>query len=173
MSVTRRTFILGTTYAGAGIAVVGAIRPLAAATKPLVPWESAESQLAPYLTGLRMAATPSTAYRAYRSKVVANPEVTTWAQVDLGKSVSIEAIQLFPASERRYPGRDQWYAGEGFPLRFRIDASDDPSFNSSLTIADFTHGIGFSRPAGQHHSICGAWNSRPLCQIDGNATPPC
>jgi hypothetical protein len=85
-----------------------------------------------------MAATPSTAYRAYRSKVVANPEVTTWAQVDLGKSVSIEAIQLFPASERRYPGRDQWYAGEGFPLRFRIDASDDPSFNSSLTIADFT-----------------------------------
>ena len=46
MSVTRRTFILGTTYAGAGIAVVGAIRPLAAATKPLVPWESAESQTA-------------------------------------------------------------------------------------------------------------------------------
>jgi len=133
MSLTCRNFLLNTTYVGAGLAVTGAINPLVAqpATEPV--------DLKPYLTGLRMAATPATAYRAYRSKVVASPDVTTWIQVDLGKSFPIEAIQLFPASERMYPGRDQYYGGEGFPLRFRIEASDDANFGAPMTIADFTH----------------------------------
>ena len=58
--------------------------------RPLVPLASAKpAALVPYVTGLRMAATPATAYRAYRSKVVADPEVATWLQVDLGKSSPI------------------------------------------------------------------------------------
>jgi len=85
-----------------------------------------------------MAATPATAYRAYRSKVVTNPELATWVQVDLGSDFRIDGIQLFPASERMYPGRDQYYAGEGFPLRFRIEASDDAHFSASSIISDFT-----------------------------------
>lgn len=132
MSLTRRNFLWSTTYVGTGLSMPGAMNPAAL-------WAAAEQpQLAPYLTGLRMAATPTDAYRAYRSKTVANPELATWVQIDLGKSLPIEAIQLFPASERMYPGRDQYYAGEGFPLRFRIEASDDASFSGPLTIADFT-----------------------------------
>jgi len=133
MSLTRRNFLLNTTYVGAGLAVTGTINPLVqqAAAEPV--------DLAPYLTGLRMAATPATAYRAYRSKVVANPEVTTWIQVDLGKRMPIDAIQLFPASERMFPGRDQYYAGEGFPVRFRIEASNDAGFGTPMNLTDFTH----------------------------------
>lgn len=131
MSITRRKFILRTSYAGAGLAMAGTMRPMAA-------WASAEPQLTPYLTGLRMAASPTTAYRAYRSKTVASPEVTTWIQIDLNKSVAIEAIQLFPAADQMYPGRDQWYGGQSFPLRFRIEASEDPSFSTCLPIVDFT-----------------------------------
>ena len=72
-SLTRRDFLLTTSYVGAGLAVTGAL--------PLASSASAEPvELAPYKTGLRMAATPATAYRAYRSKVVATPEVTTWVQ---------------------------------------------------------------------------------------------
>ena len=132
MSLTRRNFIVKTTYAGAGLAVTNGMKPLAAlaATEPV--------DLASYRTGLRMAATPATAYRAYKSKVVANPDITTWVQVDLGKSFPIEAIQLFPASERMFPGRDQYYAGEGFPLRFRLEAAEDAGFTAPVTIADFT-----------------------------------
>jgi len=131
MSVTRRTFLLTTTYAGAGLAVMGAA--------PAALWAITDDpRLAPYLSGMRMAATPATAYRAYRSKPVTNPETTTWIQVDLNKNVAIETIQLFPASERMYPGRDQYYAGEGFPLRFRIEAADEEGFSRPLTIADFT-----------------------------------
>ena len=66
-SLTRRDFLLTTTYVGAGLAMTGAL-PLtsSASTEPV--------ELAPYKTGLRMAATPATAYRAYRSKVVATPD---------------------------------------------------------------------------------------------------
>jgi DUF1680 family protein len=131
MSVTRRKFIVNTTYAGAGLAVASTLKPLASLA-------IAEPQLAPYLTGLRMAATPATAYCAYHSKSVANPGITTWVQVDLSKSVLIETIQLFPASERMYPGRDQYYGGEGFPLRFRIETCNDLDFNSPKVIGDFT-----------------------------------
>lgn len=132
MSLTRRSFLAKTAQVGTGLAVTGVVTPLI----PLVAAEPV--QLAPYMTGLRMAATPATAYRAYKSKIVANPGTTTWVQVDLGKSFPIQAIQLFPASERMYPGRDQYYAGEGFPLRFRIEAADDASFNVPVTIADFS-----------------------------------
>jgi len=131
MSMTRRKFLLRTSYAGAGLAVAGKVRPLAA-------WASAEPQLAPYLTGLRMAATPTAAYRAYRSRTVASPDVTTWIQIDLNKSVAIEAIQLFPAADQMFPGRDQWYGGQSFPLRFRIEASEDPGFSTRVPIVDFT-----------------------------------
>jgi DUF1680 family protein len=132
MSLTRRNFLRDTTYLGAGLAATGTL-------DSAVLWAAVESpQLASYVTGMRMAATPATNYRAYRSKVVANPDITTWIQVDLGKSFPIDTIQLFPASERMYPGRDQYYAGEGFPLRFKIEVSNDPNFGAPVTIADCT-----------------------------------
>ena len=130
--LTRRKFLVSSTCAGTGLLMAGA-------TRPAMLWAGAAAPaLAPYLTGMRMAATPATAYRAYRSKVVTNPEITTWVQVDLGKSFPLEAIQLFPASEKMYPGRDQYYGGEGFPLRFKIEASDDEGFSQARAIADFT-----------------------------------
>lgn len=132
MRLTRRDFLWSTTYVGAGLAVAGPLKLIA----PSVAAEPAE--LMHNLTGLRMAATPATAYRPYRSKVVTNPEFATWIQVDLGNGFRIDGVQLFPASERMYPGRDQYYAGEGFPLRFRIEASDDANFSAPLIISDFT-----------------------------------
>jgi DUF1680 family protein len=131
LSLTRRKFLRTTGYAGAGLAVTTTIKPMAA--HAAVPVE-----LAPYLTGTRMAATPASAYRAYRSKVVTDPDVTTWVQVDLGKSVAFDAVQLFPAAERMFPGRDQWYGGEGFPLRFKIEAAEDAAMTRPAVIADFS-----------------------------------
>lgn len=131
MSLTRREFLRNTSYASAGFTVVGKV-------KPLGPREAADLTLSEYATGSRMAASPTEKYRAYRSKVVLSPDVTTWVQINLKETVSIEAIQLFPAADQMFPGRDQWYGGQGFPLRFKIEASDDLGFTSSLPIADFT-----------------------------------
>lgn len=131
MSLTRREFLRNTSYAGAGFTVVGKVAPLTA-------WAAAAPVLSDYSTGLRMAATPTEKYRAYRSKTVTSPDVTTWVQIDLNETVPIEAIQLFPAADHMYPGRDQWYGGQAFPLRFKIEASDDPAFTNCSLIADFT-----------------------------------
>ena len=130
MAFTRRRFIKESSIAGAGFVAIGVMKP--------VPVLAADQDMSAYLTGTRMAATPATAYRAYRSKVIASPDVTTWVQVDLGKSFAISAVQLFPASERMYPGRDQYYGGEGFPLRFRLEACEDEAFAKPVTIADLT-----------------------------------
>jgi len=134
MSVTRRRFLVNTTYAGAGLAVVGAAGPMALRASA----EESSIQLTPYLSGLRMSTTPAAAYRAYRSKVVTNPDLATWVQIDLKQSISIDLIQLLPAAENWFPGRDQYYAGEGFPLRFKIEASDEAGFSHPTMIADLT-----------------------------------
>lgn len=132
MNLTRRTFLKNTTYAGAGLAVADAIKPVDALAA------DAPTELTPYLSRMRMAATPASAYRAYRSKVVTSPETATWAQIDLGSVVPIDFVQLFPASERMYPGRDQYYAGEGFPLRFKIEVSDKQDLANFKVIIDYT-----------------------------------
>jgi hypothetical protein len=62
-----------------------------------------------HATGVRMAATPATHYLAYKSKPAALPNTTTWVQIELPKRVTIDDVRLFPASERMYPGRDQYY----------------------------------------------------------------
>lgn len=92
-----------------------------------------------------MAATPATDYRAYRSKPVTAPDTTTWVQVDLGSVRTIESVLLYPAAERMYPGRDQYYGGEGFPRRFRIEASVGEDFELPQTIADCS-GADFDDP---------------------------
>jgi uncharacterized protein len=104
----------------------------------LIAAAAGDPALIAHLTGMRIAFTPATNYRAYHSKKVQNADRPTWVQIDLKNSIPIEAVLLFPASERMYPGRDQYYSGEGFPLRFKIEACDDPSFAKSLRIADYT-----------------------------------
>ncbi len=130
MSVTRRKFLKNTTLAGAGLVVAEALKPTLARADEESP------SITPYLSGMRMAATPATAYRAYRSKVVSNPNTTTWVQIDLGRTIPVDHVLLYPASEKMFPGRDQYYAGEGFPLRFKIETSDEPDFANARIGAD-------------------------------------
>ena len=133
MSITRRRFLGGAVYAGTGVVAVSFLDPslLFAAPEQMV-------DLGRHATGEQMAATPATFYRAYRSKPSTSPNVTSWLQIDLGKSQSIDAVKLYPACERMYPLLDEYYGGEGFPLRFKIEASDDPGFSRGKIIADFT-----------------------------------
>lgn len=131
MSVTRRTFLIRAIVAGTTVMLERVC--------PAQAMENDESlpALTGYLSGNRISSTPAPAYNAYRSKIISDPWTITWVQVDLGRSLPLDTVQLFPASERIYPGRDQYYAGEGFPLRFRIEASDDAEFRSSSMIANF------------------------------------
>jgi len=67
-----------------------------------------------------------------------------WVQVDLGSSRQIDAVKLYPKfnpSPNPSPPR-----GIGFPVRFRIDISDDPKFASATPVSDRT-GTDLSDPA--------------------------
>jgi len=76
-----------------------------------------------------MAYDPATWYRPYASQLAHHPDTPMWLQIDLGASKPIDGVRLYPAFT---PG-DLHANSFGFPLRFRIEASGDPSF-------DPTHG---------------------------------
>lgn len=62
-----------------------------------------------------------------------------WVQVDMGdttrKGYPIISIGLHPQYFYDVEAKE-WIKGYGFPVRFRIDVSDDPDFKTSRTIVD-------------------------------------
>ena len=82
----------------------------------------------------RMAFTPATKYRPYISRTTRQPDATTWIQVDLGELRNLDSIRLYPAFHLGPEDR----IGFGFPIRFKIDLSDDPSFGTRVCIVDHT-----------------------------------
>jgi len=132
MSLTRRRFLQTSAFASAGIAAFPLLIPGAPAAA------TAEEQVIPAPTGEWMTNTPASAYRAYRSKRAEAAEATTWVQVDLGESRPLDFVKIYPANEKGFPGRDEHYAGEGFPVRFKIESSNDAEFHNPTVIVDHT-----------------------------------
>lgn len=74
-------------------------------------------------------------FQPYASEVKASENQIIWIQVDLGVSKKIDEVKLYPVV------RDGWdlYWRSNFPLRFRIEADDDPTFTHPKLIVDYTH----------------------------------
>jgi len=70
----------------------------------------------------------------YHSAIMGEPDHEKWVQVDLGQIAELDAIVLIPARPTDFADTP----GFGFPLRFRVDLSDDPEFAKRTTIADET-----------------------------------
>jgi alpha-L-rhamnosidase len=62
---------------------------------------------------------------------------TNWVQVDLGQPQRVDRIVLHPMRHND-PAVGGWIDGYGFPVRFSIAVSDDPTFAVCDTVADFT-----------------------------------
>ena len=69
--------------------------------------------------------------RGYHSTPAADPDTVKWVQVDLGASVEIDRIWLQPASDPFNGIGD----GFGFPVRFKVEVSDDPEFRTGVKLA--------------------------------------
>src|SRR5664280_93221 len=67
----------------------------------------------------------------YHSLTAGSQATAKWAQIDLGQAYPITNIRL-------HPKWHQGILGYGFPVRFRIQISNDPTFASSTTITDQT-----------------------------------
>ena len=66
----------------------------------------------------------------YHSAITMDQNTVKWVQVDLGRSVKIQRIVLKPC----YDDFGGIGGGFGFPVRFKIEASDDPAFKTGVTL---------------------------------------
>ncbi|BCU78382.1 hypothetical protein llg_30970 [Luteolibacter sp. LG18] len=67
----------------------------------------------------------------YHAQTTSGQNVTKWVQVDLGAAVPVSGVTLHPKWHQGTPGY-------GFPLRFKIQASNDPTFATATTVTDQT-----------------------------------
>ncbi|MDZ4288987.1 MAG: discoidin domain-containing protein [Prosthecobacter sp.] len=94
-----------------------------------------DAQLAEY--GRRLDALPSMPEpypqeeAGFHSGFSRSPDTARWVQVDFGAEYPLDAVVIVPA----ILGTPEAY---GFPLRFRVDASNDPLFGESVTVFDHT-----------------------------------
>ena len=142
MGMTRRRFLESSVGATAGIAASRLVQTAAGAASPAEPdiATPVDKHIVPAPTGEWMATTHASAYRPYCSKPAQAADVTTWVQVDLGESRRIDFVKGYPANDRSNPG-------EGFPVRFKIEASNDPEFHHPAFIVDHT-GEDYPNPHG-------------------------
>ena len=71
----------------------------------------------------------------YHSQIVKRPNVVKWAQIELPATEAIAAVELIGCHDD-YAGIG---AGFGFPVRFKVEASNDAAFKDGVhSIADFT-----------------------------------
>jgi mono/diheme cytochrome c family protein len=84
---------------------------------------------------------PAPAEHGYHSVLAPKQDVVKWVQVDLGESVKLDRVVLRPCSD----DFNMIGAGFGFPVRFKIEASDDAEFKTALTLVDQT-GSDFPNP---------------------------
>ncbi|NBV35429.1 MAG: DUF1549 domain-containing protein, partial [Proteobacteria bacterium] len=77
----------------------------------------------------------------YHSAISPIQEAVKWVQVDLGKSMDIDKIVLLPA----YDDFGGIGAGFGFPLRFKVEVSDDPEFRQGAALVWKRHDQTFMR----------------------------
>ena len=72
----------------------------------------------------------------YHSQMSSDENTVKWVQIDLGGQTEFSIVKLFPA--RPYNWKED-VPGFGFPLRYRIEASDDPGFAKPILLADRTN----------------------------------
>jgi signal transduction histidine kinase len=80
--------------------------------------------------GLAMRSDAERAGNGWHSGISRKQETLKWVQVDLGQPQRIEEVRLVPARPSDFLER----AGFGFPLRFRVEVSDRPDFETVATV---------------------------------------
>ncbi|GIW89082.1 MAG: cytochrome c [Isosphaeraceae bacterium] len=73
---------------------------------------------------------PASPTNGYHSAIHSTPDATAWVQLDLGRSLPIQEIRLFPARPTDFPDTP----GFGFPKHFRVEVSDDAEFHRPTLI---------------------------------------
>ncbi len=84
----------------------------------------------------------------WHSAIMPTAGATKWVQVDLGSMMSVDEVRLIPARPTDF--RDA--PGFGFPVRFKVELADEPSFARPNVVADHT-GEDFANPGNVPYSL--------------------
>ncbi len=71
----------------------------------------------------------------YHSAISTTQDTTKWFQVDLGSLANIKQVTLMPC----YDDFNNIGSGFGFPLRFKVEISSDPTFTTNVTLLRHRH----------------------------------
>ena len=88
----------------------------------------------------------------YHAQTTTTQATTKWVQVDLGAAYPIVSIVLHPKWHRGL-------VGYGFPLRFKVQVSNDPTFATATTVTDQT-GADYTNPGYIPASFAAATSAR-------------
>ncbi|HSI12492.1 MAG TPA: DUF1553 domain-containing protein [Chthoniobacter sp.] len=92
----------------------------------------------------------------YHSAISQTQDTVKWVQVDLGKHLEIDHVTLLPG----YDDFNAIGAGFGFPMRFKVEVSDDPEFKNGVVLLwrrhDQTFMADFPNPGLQPFTTGGA-----------------
>ncbi|MBN2327874.1 MAG: family 78 glycoside hydrolase catalytic domain [Candidatus Omnitrophica bacterium] len=75
---------------------------------------------------------PERRHNGYHSQIAHQVDAVKWVVIDLEKQSEVDSIQLYPA----HPFNWMDAPGFLFPVRFRLDVSNDPGFESFETVLD-------------------------------------
>ena len=81
------------------------------------------------LTAARKARQPGQAEGGFHSGLAPKEDTQKWVQVDLGREVAMERIVLAGC----YDNYNNIGAGFGFPVRYRVEACNNPGFTAAVT----------------------------------------
>ena len=98
----------------------------------------------------------------YHSEISAQQDSVKWVQVDLGSSVPLQRIVVRPA----FDSFNNIGAGFGFPVRFRVEVSDDPGFQSGTEAGRISRRYGCCQPRYSTTRVGPACTVRPLHSTD-------
>lgn len=88
-----------------------------------------------WLQAARAAAPKVPAAFGFHSAIARSPAEVKWVQIDMGKTQTIHEVVLYPCHD----DFNNIGAGFGFPVRYKVEASDDPDFRQRVAaIADRT-----------------------------------
>lgn len=84
----------------------------------------------------------------FHSEISNTPDATKWVQLDLGAAYAIDEIRIVPARPIDFTDTP----GFGFPVRFKIEATDDPKLKKWKTIDEHTKSD-FENPGEENYSL--------------------
>ncbi|HWE97152.1 MAG TPA: DUF1553 domain-containing protein [Tepidisphaeraceae bacterium] len=104
----------------------------------------------------------------YHSGIEPTQSVAKWVQVDLGRSMPIREIVLVGAHDT-FNGIG---AGFGFPVRFKVEASDDPAFAAGVTTIVDRTGADVPNPGVSPQSLAAGGKAARFVRVTATRLAP-